>query len=1555
MSNTDFRLDQLSLHNFRCFSECTINLHPQLTVLVAENGRGKSAILNAIGIAFGLFVDTVSDTRKNADLNGTDVRLVQDEVIGAMKAAVPTEFHAQGYIGGRLIHWSRALNGVSPSHRPTSAEAEELREIAQQLRERVEEYDADKKGQPPLLPLVSFYGTDRHWNSASQREKRKTTEEVCTGRMSGYSGCLSASSSVTDVVAWYERMARELRDPHFKSELRINLALLTAVREAIRSGKGASPSEMFGPSLGEFLREKGVKDDRGDLAALDIDKGIKFKKKMLRKDGLPLDKAREAAVEAGYLSEGSDINALLEAVGNELKGQPVYAPGNENQKLVDQQASHDELAQWLGMMGVDLEQTANDQVIKMMQEAVNGAGVVLTQGEGVKRGYIKFGDGLPGFEIALLKNADASTFIHELGHYYEVLLGRLAAQEGAPEQLKADHLTLREWTGAVGNDPLTVEQQEKIARGFEAYLYEGNAPTQELRGVFQRFKTWLKAVYSSLKALNVELTDDVRGVFDRLLATDEEIQAAERDQNVKPMYATAEAAGMSDAVFAAYRALGEQAHEEAKDRLERAKLKEVKRAHQAWWKETREKMAEEVEAEAKQNPVYEVLHFLYSGKLFDGSVFGGESFKLSGVELRKLYDDATVKGIRKRLGDVYRKEGGLSPAAVAEMFGFSSVDEMIKKMMEAPKLRDFVQAETDRRMEEVHGKMSGAEIAEEAVNAVHNDDQAKLLREELKAIRRRAREVRPFMKAAEAEGKAELSREKAERAYERRWMEAEQKLAVAIERGAKQAEIDELKASIEADKERAKAARRFAAEKIPPVKFFKEAARRHVAGLKVSEILPGKYARAESKAGKEAFELNGKGKYAKAAAAKQRQILNHYLYREAAEARAEADKIASYMRGLEAGKKQQQIGKAGQDYLDQVNDLLDRYEFRRQTAAVLEDRERLIDWVERKEKQNGFPPPIPPSVLDDALQVNYRSLSMEQLRDVGDAAKAIVFLAGVEGKLLKVQEGEEIHTLAVNAKTSIEANSKGARPRQPEKDLPQDRPGRMVENYFAAHRKMSSLARQMDGGEDGGVMWNLLIRPMNEAGDREAVMRAEAAGKLNEIFRVYSGIERTKMHRREFIPEVNASMSKWGRIVVALNMGNEGNLQRLGSMFTRGEVDAIVDGLDERDWLFVRNVWDLLQSYWPEIEAKEKRVNGVAPQQVEAIPVRTKFGPLEGGYWPIKYDAEETAKAGAQQQQEILQQMMGGAFTRATTRHGHTEARLEAVNRPLTLSIDVLFQHLNQVIHDLTHHEMLYDVNRLLGTEEIQEAIRDHYGMEVYRVFADGVRDVAVGDIPAQDAFERFMNYTRIGISTAGLGWNLVTSMMQPLGLTQSMVRIGPRWVGKGIGRWIGTPKSMIETADWIYSKSAFMQTRALTQNREIAEIRNQMTVGVIPHAVRDSFFYFIQQMQKVVDIPTWLGQYEKSMAEHGREDDAIAEADQAVIDSQASGQMKDLAGIQKGGPMKKMFTTFYSFFSTTYNLAAESKARTDFKSPAEVGRFLVDMLLLYTVPVSGNPGAAYS
>jgi hypothetical protein len=116
---------------------------------------------------------------------------------------------------------------------------------------------------------------------------------------------------------------------------------------------------------------------------------------------------------------------------------------------------------------------------------------------------------------------------------------------------------------------------------------------------------------------------------------------------------------------------------------------------------------------------------------------------------------------------------------------------------------------------------------------------------------------------------------------------------------------------------------------------------------------------------------------------------------------------------------------------------------------------------------------------------------------------------------------------------------------------------------------------------------------------------------------------------------------------------------------------------------------------------------------------------------------------------------------------------------------------------------------------------------------------------------------------------------------------------------------------------------------------------------IEASYFYLIQRMQLVADIPTWLGQYHKAV-EHGADEaGAVAQADQAVLDAQGGGQIKDLAAIQRGSPLLKLFTNFYSFFNTTYNLTAESVARTDFKNPLAIGRLAVDFLLLYSVPAA--------
>jgi hypothetical protein len=276
--------------------------------------------------------------------------------------------------------------------------------------------------------------------------------------------------------------------------------------------------------------------------------------------------------------------------------------------------------------------------------------------------------------------------------------------------------------------------------------------------------------------------------------------------------------------------------------------------------------------------------------------------------------------------------------------------------------------------------------------------------------------------------------------------------------------------------------------------------------------------------------------------------------------------------------------------------------------------------------------------------------------------------------------------------------------------------------------------------------------------------------------------------------------------------------------------------------------------------------------------------------------------------------------------------------RPLMESLDGIYGGVQEVIHDLAWHEFLIDANRLLRDDAIAGSIRSTYGPEVHKQFTNWLQDVAVGEGAARKAGENFMSWVRQGVSVSGLGFNIMSALVQPLGLTQSIVRIGPKYVGRGIAKALGAP---IETAGRISEMSEFMTTRFLTRNRELNELRNTVKgAGAIRRGIDAGAYAMMLRAQQLVDIPTWWGAYEKAMAEGNPEQRARDLADQAVIDSQGSGMLKDQAAIERGSPAMKLFTTFYSFFNTALNVGVQRTMNADSKA-----RLAADMVLLYVVP----------
>lgn len=1109
--------------------------------------------------------------------------------------------------------------------------------------------------------------------------------------------------------------------------------------------------------------------------------------------------------------------------------------------------------------------------------------------------------------ISLLEGADLSTFLHESGHFFLDALERLAVDPAAPAGIKEDVDAALRWIGVAGETSdarlaawrrMSSEEKrpghEKWARGFEAYLFEGKAPSIELHSLFQRFRAWLLNVYHSLTNLNVELTPEVRGVFDRMLAAGEDIALAEHGRSMMPLFATAEQAGMTPQEFAAYQSLGVDATNDAIQDLQARGLRDMRWMHNARGriikhlqeeaKARRDEVRREVADEVNAQPIYRADRFLRYGELEtppDASKDERRAAAETGLSATKLSLPALKEMYGEAENAIWRylptgKHGlaateGLPPDVVAEMFGFTSGDELVRKLLAATPRKEEIEALTDARMFERHGDLNSPEAIERAADAaVHNDARARFVATEANAL-------------AKAVGGRKI-------------------LAAAA----------------------------------------KEYAAAIVARKRLRDLRPGQYANAEAKAARNAEKAMKSGDLATAAAEKRNQLVQNYAARAAHDAQDEVrrgldylNKFSGDIKGLDA------------DYADQIGNLLERFDLRQRSDKAVDRRTALADWL-KSQREAGLEPDIPPTLENEAFRTSYRNLTVEEFRGIVDSVKQIEHLGRLKHRLLTAADQRAYEAVRDEIAGGVREHAQGraADTRTPTTDL--GRAARGLKRFWASHIKAATWARILDGGRDGGPMWEYLVRLANERGDQEATMRAEATAKLSEILAPVFKLGRMG-GKGHFFPTIGRSLNREARLAVALNTGNEGNIQRLldGEGWTMDQLTPVLQSLTAPEWRAVQAVWDHFENYRPRIAAKERRVYGREPDWVEprSFTVTTADGTtmdMRGGYYPIKYDPAASQRAEEHTDAESAKRQLQGAYTSATTRRSFTKSRVEEVRgRPLLYTLSGLYSGVNDVIHDLAWHEWLIDANKLLRSHTIDQAVREHYGPEVKRQFKSWAAYIAEGEKGADAAVDMALSRLRQGISASGLGFNVMSAIMQPLGLTQSIVRVGASWVGRGVLKYLAHP---IDLTREVNAKSDFMLNRVRTRFREFNELRNQVQDQSAFKEVTGRYAYFLMmRCQQMVDVPTWWGAYEKAISEGNEEKRAVALADQAVIDAQGGGQVKDLSAIERGGPAQKLFTTFYSFMNTALNIGVERTMSAD--TPAKRAKLAADCALIYVVP----------
>lgn len=197
------RIDRLTVLNFRRFEKKTFDIHPRFTLLVGDNGAGKTAILDALRVGVGAYLLGIPDSPVPAPSIRRDCVRVETRQGGefpTFERVIPCKVCCEGRVHGQDLLWSRQLASVRGRTNRVGA-----RRLVQCVDRVVQE---DK--QAMSFPLIVSYGTGRLW--IEPRATRQALSAVRkplgkASRFEAYRGCLEPTVSSELLRRWIKKMA----------------------------------------------------------------------------------------------------------------------------------------------------------------------------------------------------------------------------------------------------------------------------------------------------------------------------------------------------------------------------------------------------------------------------------------------------------------------------------------------------------------------------------------------------------------------------------------------------------------------------------------------------------------------------------------------------------------------------------------------------------------------------------------------------------------------------------------------------------------------------------------------------------------------------------------------------------------------------------------------------------------------------------------------------------------------------------------------------------------------------------------------------------------------------------------------------------------------------------------------------------------------------------------------------------------------------------------------------------------------------------------------------
>lgn len=1240
--------------------------------------------------------------------------------------------------------------------------------------------------------------------------------------------------------------------------------MIDKARKPIKQPKATKPllktlKEMGGVRIGSNLA--------GELNAMGINS--KTAPALFRKenglddiDNIPLSEfqTKFPNVQAIADKTGSyvDRNYLLNLLSEEQFGKDITQIKTPEQEQIDN------FLQGLSEDGIDLN--ASNEEIKRRIKEYQGRTFSQTQDQQDVKGQTQFIGQKP--VITLFEKADRSTLLHELGHTFLQIEADVAKLPDMPADFKKDWATLEKWLG-VKDGVITREAHEKFARGFEAYVREGKAPSLELRSAFRRFKAWLVKVYQDVLNLNVKLNDDIRGYFDRLLATDEVIESQKNnpifatDKNVLELLTKKERED--------YIKITDNTKEKTKEQLLKKAFKQSEFKNKKSYKEALEEVKQEIQDELNQDKTFKVLNYLKTGKI------NGEEqpkkIKLNRQDVKENYDGEFIKYLPK---EIFGKDG-VEVALVADEFGFKSGSEMLYSIANAPDYKARVEELADQEMIRRYGDLlKDGTIEREALEMAENEARANKIVYELNAVNRKVRTITETKDA------------------------------------------------------------------------YKQKAKEIIEGKNLIEATDtNRYYINELKAAREAGIALGKKDYEKAVDWKKKQLLNHFLFRES---KALRDEIKSSKKRYDRYKKKPAKGKVviDEDYRLRIANLLQDFGLANKGVDYVKTNIEELDAWKRGKQEEGVLGLIEFPEIADFQEKPFNQLTVEQYRTLDNAIENLAHI-GRQERLIIVDGVKRSIDQFVD---SVQENLN----KLPDKQVKigelskKEKRKKFFDSAVSFLDKVQTTVFKIDDKKELGVFYQGFVKGLTEGERNKDDLSRESYAKLDEIFKKHykKGIIPSK---ETYFETPNQSLTKKSVIALALNWGNETNRKRIrdGYKWTDQQVNEILTTLDKNDLAFVQDIWDFINSYWPNLESIDKKIYGIAPKKEAASPITVKTNDgdvnLRGGYYPISYTEdtdflETTAK-------ELNSFFVNNQSSNLNVNKSYTKERAAGrVQGKVDLTLSPLFQHLENVVNDIALKEPAWNAYKLVKNNKLKTQLKNKIGNADYQSLVSWVKDV-YGKTSVQEGYlNRLARRTRGATVLYQMGFKLSTVIIQATGLLNSTVKLGYGNMGYGIWKALGNgnPISINKAIREAEAKSKILKNRAKSFNRDVSEIMQRMekSKGLMPDVAKYAFLG-ITSAQKMVDVPTWYGAYYKGFKEFKDDAKAVEYADKILESTQGTSHKYALSAIERNeSGFAKIMTTFYSYMNVKLNLLRQSYIGTDFKKPKDIAKFASDMTLLF-------------